>query len=132
MWQKKAYEEREKPDVREESTDSLYTVTITRFWKCKYCGYLDSSESSENIKCFKVKKKKPIEMTCEECGKTSLSSECRNPDMKKEYFPGGSTTEIRYYKCNYCGHLNIQVEKTNLNYVEPLASSKIKGKDPRL
>lgn len=130
---KKAYEEREKPDVREDSTESLYTVTITRYWKCKYCGYLDSSESSENIKCFKMKKKKSIEMACEECGKTSLSSECRNPDMKKEYFPGGSSiTEIRYYKCNYCGHLNVEVEKTNLNCAEPLASSKIKGKDPRL
>lgn len=130
---KNAYEEREKPDVREDSTENLYTVTITRYWKCKYCGYFDSSESSENIKCFKVRKKKPIKITCEECGETSLSSECRNPDMKREDYPGGSNvTEIRYYKCDYCGHLNIVAKKNRLNNMEPLASSKMKGNDPRL
>ncbi|AKB82359.1 hypothetical protein MSBR3_1781 [Methanosarcina barkeri 3] len=130
---KNAYEEREKPDIREDSTENLYTVTITRYWKCKYCGYLDSSQSSENIKCFKIKKKKPIEMTCEKCGKTSLSSECRNPDMKREdYVVGSDSTEIRYYECNYCGHLNIETKKNHLNYMEPLANSETKRKDPRL
>jgi hypothetical protein len=130
---KNAYEEREKPDIREDSTENLYTISITRYWKCKYCGYLDSSESSENIKCFKIKKKKPIEMTCEKCGKTSLSSECRNPDMKREdYIVGSDSTEIRYYKCNYCGHLNIETKKIHLNYPEPIANSETKGKDPRL
>lgn len=130
---KNAYEEREKPDIRENSTENMYTVIITRYWKCKYCGYFDSTESSENIKCFKIKKKKPIEMTCEKCGKTSLSSECRNPDMKKEYYIVGSdSTEIRYYKCNYCGHLNIETKKNHINCVEPIASTEIKGKDPRL
>lgn len=130
---KNAYEEREKPDIREDSTENLYTVIITRYWKCKHCGYLDSTESSENIKYFKIKKKKPIEMTCEKCGKTSLSSECRNPDMKREnYIVGSDSTEIRYYKCNYCGHLNIETKKNHLNYMESIASSEIKGKDPRL
>lgn len=130
---KNAYEEREKPDIREDSTESLYTVTITRYWKCKYCGYLDSSESSENIKCFKMKKKKSIRLKCEECGAASLSSECRDPDMKIEDFPGGSNfTEIRYYKCDYCGHINIEAQKTHFNEMEPLASSKIRGSDPRL
>lgn len=130
---KNAYEEREKPDIREDSTENSYTVTITRYWKCKYCGYLDISESSENIKCFKMKKKKPTKIKCEECGVTSLVSECRNPDMKIEDHPGGSNiTEIRYYKCDYCGHLNIETKKTRLNNMEPLASSKIKGSDPRL
>lgn len=128
-----AYEEREKPDIREDSTESSYTVTIIRYWKCKYCGHLDSTESSENIKCFKTKKKKPTRIKCEECGVTSLVSECRNPDMKIEDYPGGSNiTEIRYYKCDYCEHINIEAKKTHLNNMEPLSSSKIKGSDPRL
>ncbi|WP_410508814.1 hypothetical protein RSJ42_00600 [Methanosarcina hadiensis] len=128
-----AYEEREKPDIREDSTENSYTVKITRYWKCKYCGYLDSTESSENIKCFKIKKKKPTRVKCEECGATSLVSECRTPDMKIEDYPGGSNiTETRYYKCDYCEHINIEAKKTHLNNMEPLASSKIKGRDPRL
>lgn len=108
-----AYEEREEPDIKESSTEDSYTVTITRYWKCKYCGYIDSSESSENIKCYKGKKEKPKEIKCEKCGKTGTSSECRDPDVKEKSSPMSevTTTTIRYYKCKYCGSLNTTEER---------------------
>ena len=103
-----AYEEREEPDIKEISTENSYMFTITRYWKCKYCGYIDSSESPEKIKSHKGKKEKPKEIKCEKCGKTGVSSECRDPDVKMESFPLSEvvTTTIRYYKCKYCENLN--------------------------
>ena len=108
-----AYEEREEPDIKEVSTENSYIVTIIRYWKCKYCENIDSTESPENIKSHKEKKEKPKEIKCEKCGKTGTSSECRDPDVKEESFPmsGVTTTTIRYYKCKYCGSLNITEER---------------------
>lgn len=68
-----AYEESENPDVREVSTENSYTVTITRYWKCKHCGYIDSNESSENMGIRKEKMKKSKKITCEKCGKSGIS-----------------------------------------------------------
>ena len=69
-----AYEEREEPDVKEVSTEDSYTLTITRYWKCKYCGHIDSSESSENIIAYKEEKGIPKEIECEKCGKNRNQS----------------------------------------------------------
>ncbi|KKG14171.1 hypothetical protein EO98_09375 [Methanosarcina sp. 2.H.T.1A.6] len=107
-----AYEEREEPDIKELSTEDSYTVTITRYWKCKYCGHRDSSKSSENIKAYKGEKKKPEKIKCEKCRRQEISPECRNPDIKVENFTASATLiTTRYYRCKYCRHVNIKVER---------------------
>lgn len=107
-----AYEEREEPDIKEVSTEESYTVIVTRYWKCKYCGHKDSSKSSENIKAYKGEKKKPEKIKCEKCRKQEISPECRNPDIKVENFTASATfITTRYYRCKYCRHVNIKVEK---------------------
>jgi len=68
-----AYEETKNPDIKEVSTDDSYTISITRYWKCKYCGYTDITASPENITTRKEKMlKKHIKIKCENCGKTEL------------------------------------------------------------
>jgi hypothetical protein len=107
-----ASEEREEPDIKEVSTEDSYTVTITRYWKCKYCGHRDSSKSSENIKAYKGEKKKPEKIKCVKCGRQGISPECRNPDIKMEEFTGAANfITTRYYRCKYCRHVNTKVEK---------------------
>lgn len=128
-----AYEEIEDPDVKEVSTEDSYTVSITRHWKCKYCGYIDSSESPENIKTCKGEKKKPKQIECENCGFTETCPEYRDPDIKKEKLAGKTiTTIIRYYRCGHCGHINIEVEKKTASHGYPPGVSKSTGDDPRL
>jgi hypothetical protein len=105
-------EEIEEPDIKEVSTEDSYTVTITRYWKCKYCEHRDSSESSENIIAYKEKKGIPKEIECKKCGKVGISPECRNPDIKmKESKEVAIFITTRYYRCKYCRHVNIKVEK---------------------
>ena len=127
-----AYEETANPDIKEVSTENSYTVSITRFWKCKYCGHIDSSESSENIGTRKEKMKKPKRIICEKCEKSGISHEYKKPDIKCEDNSSGQTfTTIRYYKCEYCRHINLAVEK-NYCYGEYNSSCESKGSDPRL
>ena len=121
-----AYEETKKPDIKEVSTEKEYKITITRYWKCKYCGYIDSTESPENIGTNKGKKKKPRKITCEKCGESGLYFEYKNPDIK---FDDAASTRIRYYKCEYCGNVNIQVEKTSS---AEGSSWENRGSDPRI
>jgi rubredoxin len=128
-----AYEEIEEPDVKEVSTQNSYIVTITRHWKCKYCGFIDSSESPENVKTCKGEKKEPKQIECENCGLTKIRPEYKNPDIKKEELPSKTiTTAIRYYKCGYCGRINIEVEKKTVRGRNPSGISKSTGDDPRL
>lgn len=102
-----AYEEREKPNVKEVSTEDSYIVTITRYWKCKHCGHMDSSEGPERIKTHKGTKYKPEKIKCEKCGKTEITAECRDPDVREEITSMSTVgTTIRYYRCRNCGHLN--------------------------
>jgi len=102
-----AYKETEHPDIREISTENSYNVLITRYWKCKHCGFIDRTESSENIWTRKGKKREPKKITCGNCGKTKITSEFKDPDKKfNEY----RAIRIRYYRCEYCGHINIIAE----------------------
>ena len=111
-----AYEEREEPDIKEISTEDSYVVTVTRHWRCKYCGHIDSSKNPEKIKAYKGLKeikRATREVKCEKCGRTEFNFEYKNPDVKED--PFGTTvveTTTKYYKCNYCGNLNITEEET--------------------
>lgn len=111
-----AYEEREKPDVKEVSTEGSYIVSITRHWRCKQCGYIDSSESPEKIKTYKglkAIKRATRKVKCEKCGRAGFNFEYKKPDVKEDSF-GTKTvqTTTRYYKCNSCGNLNITEEES--------------------
>ena len=121
-----AYKEIKDPDIREVSTEDSYIVKITRYWKCKYCGNIDSTESSEDIRTCKEKKEKPKEINCENCGKTGIWPEYRSPDEKYHEL---RATRIRYYKCEYCGYINITVEN---GYSSEYGYLWSKGSDPRL
>ena len=128
------YEEREKPDIKEVSTEDSYNVTITRYWKCKYCGYRDSKKSTENIRTQKGDKRAPKEIECEKCGKIGINAECRNPDIKiDDSYCYTVTITTRYYKCKYCGHVNIEAEKREVNSTDNSYSvTTTKGKDLRI
>ncbi len=126
-----AYEEREIPDIKEISTENLYKVTITRYWKCKHCGNIDTSEGREKIiYCNKGRKGRKVKIKCEKCGKTRILPECRKPDAKVY---DSVLTEIRYYRCQDCGHINMAVDK---NYGSRVDAEVIRwesgGSDPRL
>lgn len=128
-----AYEERKEPQIKEISTEDSYSITITRYWKCKYCDHIDSSESPENIKTRKGKFTTCAKIKCEKCGKEKNYCECRKPDIKEINWPRKTTTiTTRYYMCEYCRHLNIEVEKEDYIYGEPPSISRKKGKDPRI
>ena len=122
-----AYEETANPDVREVSTENSYTVAITRYWKCKRCGYIDSDESPEDIVTRKGKIKKPKRIICEKCGKSGIYPEYKTPDIKSNE---SIFTRIRYYKCEYCRHINIEVEEAYSG--EDSSGWENKGSDPRL
>jgi len=111
-----AYEEREKPDVKEVSTESSCIVTITRHWRCKKCGYIDSSESHENIKTYrglKAIKRATRKVKCEKCGRSGFNFEFKYSDVKSGSFGmKGVETTTRYYKCNSCGNINIAEEES--------------------
>jgi DNA-directed RNA polymerase subunit M/transcription elongation factor TFIIS len=121
-----AYEEMENPDIKEVSTEDTYTVTITRHWKCKYCGYIDNTESPENIDTHKGKKKKPKRIFCEKCGKSGVYPEYKTPDVRSDEF---AFTRIRFYKCEQCKYINIAVEEASRGENSTWES---KGSDPRL
>jgi hypothetical protein len=126
---KYAYEERKEPDVKEVSTEKSYKVTITRYWKCKYCGNIDISESPETVRCYKVRKGRKVEIKCEKCSRTGILPECRRPDAKVVDYM--ATTDIRYYRCEGCGHINIAVQK-GLSSMDGTISYESRGSDPRL
>ncbi|MPM91376.1 hypothetical protein SDC9_138504 [bioreactor metagenome] len=123
-----AYEETKNPEIKEVSTEDSYTISITRYWKCKYCGYMDITASPENITARKEKKlKKHIKIKCENCGKTELWLEYKKPDERSEE---NIFTRIRYYKCEYCGHINLKVEIKSACTESSTWESR--GSDPRI
>ncbi len=122
-----AYEETKNPDIKEVSTGKSYKVTITRYWKCKYCGYINSTDSPENIGTYKEKrKKKPRKIICQKCGESGLCFEYKDPDIK---FVEEVSIRIRYYRCEYCKNVNIEVEKISSSEGSSWESC---GSDPRI
>lgn len=107
-----AYEERENPVIKEVSTPESYSVMITRYWKCKYCGFEDSTESPENIKASKGAIRNNSKLTppcCSNCGKKHSYIEFRRPDEKKIYILWNrEIITTRYYKCDSCGHVEVK------------------------
>lgn len=108
-----AYEERESPDIKEVSAPKSYMITVIRYWKCRYCGYEDNTESPENIGSRKGEiqnSHKLSKIACANCGTQGSYKEFRKPDEK--IIDGFSSTHIttRYYNCKVCGYIDIKME----------------------
>ncbi|MFY1112198.1 MAG: hypothetical protein AB3K77_11030 [Methanosarcinaceae archaeon] len=112
-----ACEEFEKPDVKELSTPHSYSVKITRYWRCKKCGHEEARTGSEGIVAWKGDPGvfTPKKISCRACGKNAACEEFKRPDVKeiKQNFWALITT-TRYYRCKYCGHEDIEVEKQRI------------------
>lgn len=104
---KLACEEIGEPVIKETSSFGDYTLTVTRHWKCRYCGSVDVREDPENIfaeqgEMLPVISLKGIE--CKKCSVMGTVIEFKRPDMKEI---GNKRITRRYYKCTLCGHEGI-------------------------
>ena len=113
---KLAYEEIGEPVMKETSSFGNYTLTVTRHWKCRYCGNVDIRESSENIfaeqgemlPAFSLK-----HIECKKCSETGTIVEIKKPDIKEI---GKRRLTRRYYKCTICGHEDINESEEVVNH----------------
>lgn len=104
---KLACEEIGEPVMKETSSFGNYTLTVTRHWKCRYCGNVDVRESPENIlaeqgEMLPALSLKDIE--CKKCTETGTIVEIKKPDIKEI---GNQRLTRRYYKCTACGREEI-------------------------
>lgn len=104
---KLACEEIDEPIVKETSGFGNYTLKVTRYWKCKYCGNVEIRESQEDIfaaqgEMLPAFSLKAIE--CKKCRETGSIVEIKKPDIKEI---GKRRLTRRYYKCTICGHEEI-------------------------
>lgn len=104
---KLACEEIGEPIMKETSGFGNYTLTVTRHWKCKYCGNVDTRESPENIfaeqgEMLPEFSLKAIE--CKKCREAGSLVEIKKPDIKEI---GKRKLTRRYYKCTTCSHEEI-------------------------
>ncbi len=104
---KLAYEEIGEPIMKETSSFGNYTLTVTRHWKCRYCGSVDIREGTENIfteqgKMLPVASLKGIK--CKKCSGIGTVMEIKKPDVKEI---GKRRLTRRYYKCTLCSHDDI-------------------------
>lgn len=100
------FEEFQAPLLKEESKTNAYIRTLTKYWRCKNCGYEDIRVEPQHID-YHFGKRQPIlkEDKCEECGKEHAIEEYRNVDLLI-YFV---RKKFRYLKCRYCGYHEIRL-----------------------
>ncbi|WP_440955961.1 hypothetical protein ACSAZK_03115 [Methanosarcina sp. Mfa9] len=102
-----AYNEFKKPEAKEVSSPHRYEISLTRYWKCKFCGHTDPRTEPVPF----IHKKGSIDnlsnQTCSVCKKESALEVQKNPDIKVE---GSTTTKIRHYRCKYCNSYGIEIE----------------------
>jgi len=112
---KLACEEVGEPIMKEKSNFRDYTLTVTRHWRCKYCGNVDTREGPENIFTEKGEMLPVIHLKSIECKKCSLSGavvEFKKPDVKEI---GNKRITRRYYKCTLCGNEDISESEEKIN-----------------
>jgi DNA-directed RNA polymerase subunit RPC12/RpoP len=112
---KLACEEIGDPVMKETSSFGDYSLTVTRHWKCRYCGDMEIRESPENIFAeqgemlpeFSLKN-----IECKKCSETGTVVELKKPDIKEI---GKRRLTRRYYKCTVCGHEHINESEEIVN-----------------
>ncbi|MDM7918628.1 MAG: hypothetical protein QUS12_05620 [Methanosarcina sp.] len=112
---KLACEEIGDPVMKETSSYGDYSLTVTRHWKCRYCGDVDIRESPENIfaeqgEMLPAFSLKSIE--CKKCSETGTVVELKKPDIKEI---GKLRLTRRYYKCTVCGNEYINESEEIVN-----------------
>ena len=103
-----ALEEFREPKIEEISTVENYTITVTRYWKCKFCGFEDIRKGSENYTTRKGERNAVTHKNCRNCGKELAIIEYRYPDIKETT---NKETTIRHYKCEYCDYREIKIKE---------------------
>lgn len=109
-----ACEEIEKPVINEISTTNKYIVTVTRHWKCKFCGQIDIREGPEDIISKKGKYQSNSSLgsiRCHNCGKKGLIEEFRQSDIKEQW---DKRTTRNYYRCRNCGYIDIKLTESEI------------------
>ncbi|MCC4771617.1 hypothetical protein FXV91_16020 [Methanosarcina sp. DH2] len=116
-----AYAETRKPEVREISTPQDYQILIKRFQKCKYCGHESIEEGSEGFYTSKASTNDSSEKIlgmhprCNKCKCRNAYEEFRKEDIK---IKDSIRTTTRYYKCRYCGNIELKIKTENIAYVD--------------
>lgn len=110
-----AFKEFKKPLFKEISTLDRYEITMTRYWKCKFCGIESCRIDSLDYNNHKGKRNDQKEDFCRICFSKSAMREYRDPDVKEEL---NLETTVRHYKCSNCGFREITVERVVLKNVE--------------
>ncbi|AKB29480.1 hypothetical protein MSSIT_2761 [Methanosarcina siciliae T4/M] len=116
---KLACEEVGEPVLKETSDRGDYTLTVTRHWKCRYCGNIDTREGPGDIFINKGEMKPIIHLKsieCKKCGGIGTVKEFKIPDIKEI---GNKRVIRRYYKCTICGHENISESEEAINRSVP-------------
>lgn len=109
-----ACEEIKEPTINEISTDNEYTVTVTRHWKCKFCGRVDIREGPENITARKGDYQSRYlqkRIRCENCWEKSVTEEFKKPDVRVQ---GDKRITRNYYRCNNCGYIDIREKEEKI------------------
>lgn len=105
------------PLMKEISSPDKYTVTIIRYWECKYCKLLDIREGPEHINAMKVFWG-PAEslkwMRCKKCGTKGNIEEFKRTDIREDIdswtWSTYKRTKKSYYKCKNCGYTDVDVK----------------------
>ena len=107
------------PDFREISTPVSYSIEITRYWKCKYCGSEDARTGFEGLlakKGYGIGSFRLNRIKCAGCGRKHAYEEFKKEDMlTKEHLMGEKITFTRYYRCRFCGYEEIERSESSFN-----------------
>jgi hypothetical protein len=102
------FEEFQPPLLKEESKANDYIRTLTKYWRCKNCGYEYVKVEPQRIDHSYGRRQLSLkEDKCEECGKEHAIEEYRNVDVLNSFI----RKKIRYFKCKYCGYHEIRLHK---------------------
>jgi len=119
-----AYEESEKPDVKEVSTPEDYSFEITRYWKCKYCGQKKVRTLTEDFvakKGLKMSLSQVAKLPCKKCGKNVMYEEYKKPDLRERKCITSNSeiaTTRRYFICKHCGYKDIVSKEVTTTFVD--------------
>ncbi|WP_440953915.1 hypothetical protein ACSAZK_09430 [Methanosarcina sp. Mfa9] len=108
------------PDFREISSPVSYSIEITRYWKCRYCGSEDARTGSEGLLAEKgdgIGSFWLNRIKCAGCGRKRAYEEFKKEDkLTKKHFMGETITFTRYFRCRFCGYEVIERLESSSNF----------------
>jgi hypothetical protein len=103
-----AYEESQEPLIKEVSTHDKYEITMTRYWRRKYCDDENLIEEPLHYRHSKGKINSREVSVCKICENRDSMREYRTPDIKEI---DNDEITIRHYKCLHCGYYEITIKE---------------------